>query len=186
MIATDEPPEPAPYHEQVPSWLPPDRAEGYINYLQQYTHNINLLRYLLDVGDDAHVRTVDLDADGVTGVVVLDLAGVRGTVESGSVAYHHWEEHTQVYLQKGWVHVWSPPLFTQPAQSRVEIYEGGAHHRYTYPLAEPLSAWHYREEAAFFVRALRSGEPFPSSGDDTLTDVRLYEEIYRLYLGLTD
>src|SRR5207245_11374045 len=41
-----------------------------------------------------------------------------------------------------------------------------------------LTAWHYREEATFFVRALRSGEPFPLSGDDTLTDVRLYEELY--------
>jgi predicted dehydrogenase len=83
------------------------------------------------------------------------------------------------------VHVWSPPLFTRPAQSRVEIYESGAHHSYTSPLAEPLTAWHYREEAAFFIRALRSGEPFPSSGDDTLADVRLYEEIYRQHLGLT-
>src|SRR5919199_786413 len=128
MIVTDEPPEPAPYNEHLPSWLPLDRAAGYVSYLQQYTHNINLLRYLLDVGDDVRVRTVDLDPDGVTGVVVLDLAGVRGVVESGSLAYHHWEEHTQVYFQKGWVHVWSPPLFTQPAQSRVEIYEGGAHH----------------------------------------------------------
>src|SRR5205085_10571323 len=81
MIATDEPPEPAPYKEQLPSWLPLDQAAGYIGYLQQYTHNINLLRYLLDVGDHAHVRTVDLDPDGLTGVVVLDLAGARGVVE---------------------------------------------------------------------------------------------------------
>src|SRR5439155_17212932 len=111
MIATDEPLPPAPYSEQLPAWLPEAAAKGYIGYLQQYTHNINLLRYLLDAGDDARVRIVDLDADGMTGVVVLDLAGVRGVVESGSLAYHQWEEHTQVYFQKGWVHVWSPPLF---------------------------------------------------------------------------
>ncbi|HKO20401.1 MAG TPA: hypothetical protein VJU82_16100, partial [Acidobacteriaceae bacterium] len=90
------------------------------------------------------------------------------------------------YFQKGWVHVRSPALFTRPAQSRIEIYEGGAHHRYTSPLAEPLTAWHYREEAVFFIRALRSGEPFLSSGDDTLTDVRLHEEIYKKYLGFTN
>jgi hypothetical protein len=55
MIVTDEPPEPAPYNEHLRSWLPPDRAAGYVSYLQQYTHNINLLRYLLDVGDDVRV-----------------------------------------------------------------------------------------------------------------------------------
>ena len=43
----------------------------------QYTHNINLLRLFLNSGDDARVRTVDLDDDGYTGVVTLDMNGVR-------------------------------------------------------------------------------------------------------------
>jgi hypothetical protein len=29
---------------------------------------------------------------------------------------------------------------------------------------------------------VRSGEPFRSTGADTLTDVRLFEEIYRVFL----
>jgi hypothetical protein len=52
---------------------------------------------------------------------LLDLVGVRGAVESGSLAYHHWEEHTQVYVQKGWVHDWSPPLITRPAQASLSV-----------------------------------------------------------------
>ncbi len=187
MMRTDEPLAPAPYADYLPAWLPREKAKEYINYLQQYTHNINLLRYLLDAGDAAHVRGVDLDADGMTGLVVLDLAGTRGVIESGSTAFHDWDEHTQIYFERGWVHVWSPPLFTRPAQSRIEIYEragGEGRGCYTYPVAEPRVAWHFREEAAFFVRALRTGEPFPSSGEDTLTDVRLYEEIYQRYLGI--
>ena len=187
MMRTDEPLAPAPYADYLPAWLPREKAKEYINYLQQYTHNINLLRYLLDAGDAAHVRGVDLDADGMTGLVVLDLAGTRGVIESGSTAFHDWDEHTQIYFERGWVHVWSPPLFTRPAQSRIEIYEragGEGRGCYTYPVAEPRAAWHFREEAAFFVPALRTGEPFPSSGEDTLTDVRLYEEIYQRYLGI--
>ncbi len=183
QISTDEKPEPASYAEQLPAWLPLEKAPGYLGYLQQYTHNVNLLRYLLDAGDKVRVRAVDLNDDGMTGVVSLDLAGTRAVLESGSLAYHAWEEHTQVYFQRGWVHVWSPPLFTKPAQSRVEIYEGGDHHTYRYPIPQPATAWHYREEAAFFVRALRTGEPFRSSGEDTLTDVRLFEEIYRRHLA---
>ena len=55
---------------------------------------------------------------------------------------------------------------------------------YQYPVTAPLTAWHYREEAAFFVRALRTGEPFLASGEDTLTDVCLYEEIYKRHIGI--
>jgi predicted dehydrogenase len=186
MITTDEPVTPASYAEQLPAWLPAEHAPAYIGYLQQYTHNINLLRYLLGADGDVCVRTVDLDPDGMTGVIVLDVAGVRAVVESGLMSYHSWDEHTQVYFQKGWVHAWAPPFFVKPTQSRLEIYEGGDAPIYQSPVVEPLTAWPYREEAAFFIQALRTGEPFRSSGEDTLTDVRLFEEIYRRHLGIED
>jgi predicted dehydrogenase len=101
------------------------------------------------------------------------------------LAYHQWDEHTQVYFEKGWVHAWAPPFFVKPSQARVECYEGEPQPTYRYPIAQPAQAWPYQEEAAFFVQALRSGEPFRSSGEDALTDVRLFEEIYRQFLHLT-
>jgi predicted dehydrogenase len=184
MIRTDEVAPPAEYMDQLPDWLPAEHAQKYVGYLQQYTHNINLLRFLLDAGEQTRVRGVDLDQDGMTGLVTLDLAGVRGVIESGSTAFHDWDEHTQIYFQKGWIHVWTPTLFTNPAQARVEIYEGGERPGYHYPVAKPETAWHFREEARTFVHAVRTGAPFLSSGEDTLTDIRLYEEIYRRHLGI--
>ncbi|MEA3345864.1 MAG: Gfo/Idh/MocA family oxidoreductase [Chloroflexota bacterium] len=65
METTEEPKPEAP--PVLPEWLPPGFAKGYLSYLQQYTHNINLLRWLLDAGDDVTVRHVDLDEDGYTG-----------------------------------------------------------------------------------------------------------------------
>jgi len=183
MITTDEPIAPTARAALLPDWLPEQRAKSYVSYLQQYTHNVNLLRYLLDART-TRVRAVDFNDDGTTGLVVLDLDGVRGVIESGSMNFHRWDEHTQVYFQKGWIHAWAPPFFFKPAQSVVQIYEGGRPSaQYTSPVAEPQTAWPYREEAAFFLRALRNDEPFPSSGEDTLTDVRLFEEIYRRYLS---
>jgi predicted dehydrogenase len=119
LITTDEPPEPAPYDAWVPPWVPRDRTEGYIDYLQNFCHNINLLRYLLEVGDDARVLSADFDADGLTGVVVLDLAGVRSVVESADIAFHHFParscgmeaEHSscdrsrRLLLQNQWEHL---------------------------------------------------------------------------------
>ncbi len=186
LIATDEKAPPYSYTGLVPAWLPPDKVPGYIDYLQNFTHNINLLRYFLGSGAAVGVHSATFGDDGMTGVVVLNLAGVPCTVESADIAFHYYDDHTQVYFQNGWVHAWAPPLFQRAAQSRVEIYEGGAAHRYTYPLADPLDAWQYREEAAHFVHALRSGAPFRSSGEDTLPDVQLYEQIYRHYLGRAD
>lgn len=182
MNVSDEPMPPAPYLEQLPAWLPADMSSNYVLYLQQYTHNVNLLRFLLDAGNEVSVRSVDLDRDGMTGIVILNVGGTRCVIESGSMDFHTWDEHTQIYFQKGWIHTWASPLFIKPTQARIEVYEGGKTPSYNYPVASPLTAWNYREEAALFVKALRSGEPFPSSGEDTLTDVQLFEELYQLYL----
>lgn len=134
---------------------------------------------------------MDLDADGYTGVVVLSMGGVRCVLETGQLRYHRWDEHTQLYFQRGWVHTWAPPLLLRNAVAEVEIYrcdergapgmpgERGVQHTITRPLPEPRWSWAYKREAAHFIECLRSGEPFRSSGEDTRTDVRVFEEIYR-------
>lgn len=181
MDATDEPmpPSPAP---RVPDWLPPEWVNPYLGYLQQYTHNINLLRWFLDASDQAQARVVDLDADGYTGIVVLDMAGVRAVLESGRLSYYAWDEHTQVYFREGWVRTVAPPLLQRNSPASVEIYRGGKAHSFTQPLPEARWSWSYKREAEAFVRAVLHDEPIRTSGRDTLTDVRLFEDIYRIYL----
>ena len=192
---SDEAPPPAPTEQNLPAWLPENRAVAYVNFLQQYTHNINFLRYVLDVESRARVRYVNLAQDGYTGVVVLELDGIRATLETGNLRFHRWDEHTQVYFERGWVHTWAPPLLQRNTVAEVEIYrsdqggapgqlgEFGVQHTTTRVIPEPRWAWSYRLEAAHFVDHLLSGEPFASGGEDTLTDVRLFEEIYRQWLN---
>ncbi len=178
ILRSDEPMPPAPV--TGPAWLPAEHLSAYIGYLQQYTHNVNLMRWLLDAGDNAHVRIVDLDDDGYTGVVILEIAGVRCILESGRVSHYAWDEHTQVYFRHGWVKVWSPPLLQRNAPARVEIYRGGAEQVFQQPI--PPLTWSYRQEAAHFIACLQSGADFGSSAEDTRTDVRLFEEIFRAHL----
>jgi predicted dehydrogenase len=171
-------------YENLPAWLPGEVGGFYVSLLQEWTHHVNLLRFLLGAGDKARVRTVDLGEDPFGGVVVLELAGVRSVVEIGATQHHRYEEHTQIYFERGWVKVQPPMFFVRPSQSTVEIYEGASRHVYHHPIPEPFDAWPYREEAAAFVASVRSGEPSRSGGEDTVTDVRLFEDIFRHHLGL--
>ncbi len=166
----------------VPDWLPEGRQGSYLGYLQQWTHNINLMRWLLDAGDDAHVRAVDLDNDGMTGVVILEIAGIRAVLESGSLSHYRWDEQTQVYFQSGWVKADAPPLLLRQVPADVEIYKAGATQEFTRILPQPAWTWSYKREAEHFIQCVQTALPFDSSASDTLTDVRLFEEIYRAWL----
>lgn len=184
-IATEEPLVPRDHFEHLPEWLPREAELLYVGVLQNWTHKVNLLRYLLDAGDAAHVRTTDLDLEAELGVVVMEIDGVRAVLEIGVTEHHHWDEHTQVYFERGWVRVQAAAAFVRPSQSQVEIYDGGEHHVYHHPLPEPLDAWPYSEEAAAFIESVRTGAQSRSGGDDTLVDVRIFEEIFRYHLGLS-
>lgn len=49
----------------VPDWMPENRTQGYLGYINDFTHNLNLARWMLDAGDNAHVKYVDLNSDGL-------------------------------------------------------------------------------------------------------------------------
>ena len=180
MDGTDEPKPSAP--QKFPAWLPEKWRGPYIGYLQQYTHNINLMRWFLDAGDNVTVKAVDLDENGYTGVVIFDMAGIRVTLETGHVSHYRWDEHSQLYFQNGWIHTWAPPLLLKNTPAEVEIYRAGETQEISRPIPRPSWTWAYYREAEHFIANLRNPEPFRSSAEDTLTDVRLFEDIYRIFI----
>lgn len=182
MEVTDEPKPSIP--AKGPDWLPQEWLGSYLGYLQQYTHNINLMRWFLDAGDQVKVKVVDLDKNGYTGVVILDMAGIRVTLESGGISHYRWDEHSQIYFEHGWIHTWAPPLLLKNTPAEVEIYRAGEIQEFERPVPKPRWTWSYRREAEYFIANVRNNEPFRSSGEDTLNDVRLFEEIYKIFLNL--
>lgn len=181
FITTDEPY--PPVTASFPDWLPEANQNGYLGYLQQYTHNVNLVRWFLDAGQQVSVKSVDLDANGVSGIVVLDVNGVRVVIESGGLPYEGWDEHTQIYFEKGWMKTNAPPLLLKNVPATVELYRGDQPHKATTSLfpAEGRT-WSYREEMRHFVQCVQTGAPFRSPAADTIADVRTFEEIYQRYL----
>jgi predicted dehydrogenase len=179
LSGSAEPAPPSP--DECPDWLPERLRGSYLGYLQQWTHNLNLLRFFLgDTDGNSRVTSVQLDPDGMTGVVVLDVAGTRAIIESAYIRFHGWDEHTQIYFEKGWLKTHAPPLMQKQTPATVQIYraaEAGRSPSLTEEFATP--AWSYRQEAEHFLTCVRSGEPFRSPGEDALHDVRLFEEIYR-------
>jgi len=184
VSTSDEPQPSAPAEEECPAWLPAHRRDAYLGYLQQLTHNVNLLRFFLDDTErTASVRTVELDADGYTGIVVLDIGGTRAVIESAYSRHHSWDEHTQIYFEGGWLKTHAPALMQKEVPASVEIYRAGTDGNLPQKTEEFAPAsWSYREEAKHFLAGVQNGEPFRSNALDTMHDVGLFEEIYRAFL----
>jgi predicted dehydrogenase len=184
LIRTDESVEPIAAEELLPDWLPADGRRGYVGYLQQYTHQVNLLRFLLDAqsADDVLVTNVDLSADGYTGLVTLQIKGVRCVIESASTKFHGWDENLHVFFEGGWIRSTPGLLFSRPSTNDIEVYESGENGGIHYPATPVSQSWHYRAEAEHFLQCLQTGTEFDSPGSDALIDVGIFETIYQKFM----
>jgi predicted dehydrogenase len=184
LIRTEESVEPVALEELLPAWLPNEFLRGYIGYLQQYTHQVNLLRFLLDAqsADDVTVTNVDLSSDGYTGLVTLQIKGVRCVIESASTKFHGWDENLHLFFEGGWIRSAPGLLFSRPSTNEIEVYESGDKAGIRYPGAPVNQAWHYRAEAEHFLNCLQTGAEFDSPGSDALIDVGIFENIYQKFM----
>jgi len=184
ISTSKEAPPPSPTDAECPAWLPPQWRDAYLNYLQQWTHNVNLLRFLLDdTARTARVAAVELDDDGYSGLVVLDIGGTRAVVESAYSRFHAWDEHTQIYFEGGYLKTQAPALMQKEVPATVEIYRAAQDDKPAQKIEEfAPPSWSYREEAKHFLHGVQTGEPFASDALDTLHDVGLFEDIYRIFL----
>lgn len=186
---TDEPvPPPTGADALWPAWLPAGHRQGYVNYLQQYTHNVNLLRWFLNgTADNTVVKATQLGPDGVSGVVLLTMNGVPCTIESGWLPGHTWDEHTQIYFQKGWVRTEAPPLLLRNSSATVELYRAERDEKQRTQIhPADRNKWCYAAEFTHFVECLQTGQPFRSPAADALHDVAILEDIYRLHTGILE
>jgi predicted dehydrogenase len=183
--AMDQTDEPYPACASAfPSWMPERNRDGYLGYLQQYTHNINLMRWFLGTGAP-RVLSTHLDAkDGWRGVVVLEFIGVTASLESGWIDYQGWDEHTQLFFDNGWVRTEAPPLLLKNVPASVEVYQGKGADGKTTTSTFPAGgrSWAYTEEMRHFVAAVLAGTPFTSPAADAMEDVRTLEAIYRMHV----
>jgi predicted dehydrogenase len=184
LIRTEESLAPTAVEELLPEWLPKEFRRGYISYLQQYTHQVNLLRFLLGAqsADDVAVTNVDLSADGYTGLVTLQIKGVRCVIESASTNFHGWDENLHLFFQGGWIRSTPGLLFSRPSTNEIEVYESGENAGIRYPAAAVNQSWHYRAEVEHFLECLQTGTEFDSPGLDALIDVRIFETIYQKFM----
>jgi predicted dehydrogenase len=175
---------PPPSPDECPDWLPAAWKDAYLGYLQQWTHNLNLLRFFLDdTAGTARVDDVHLGEDGMTGVVVFNINGTRAVVESAYLGFTPGKStrsstsraagsrpRRRPLMQKNTPATWKSTLGARWPES-------ATHAR----VRRPAVGLPRGSEA--LPRGVALDEPFDSSASDTLTDVRLFEEIYREFLS---
>ncbi len=174
-ISTDEAiPGYVPDREVVLDWIPAPRREDYARFVNVFSHNINLLRFLF--GDGFAIDHVNLSRRHA-GLVVLDRGEFLCVLEAGHYENHGWSETLDVYFERGHVKIYPPPALLRNVAARVEVYHGGGKNQTVWH--EPAWSWSFKRQAEAFVDAALRRAPMLSAGEDCVEDMRIIEAIWR-------
>ena len=167
--------------EPSPTDLDNDGYAKYVEFVNYYIHQVNLLRHFLGVR--YHVSYAD-----PSGVVFAALSDedVPGVIEmSPYVTTLDWQESVLVAFERGYVKVELPSPMAFNRAGRVELLSdpgNGAVPR----VVRPQMPWDHamRSQARNFIAAVRGERPPMCTADEALEDLRVAREYLHLWKGL--
>jgi predicted dehydrogenase len=159
----------------VPDWLPADWHKPFASYVNTYSHNTNLLRYLF--GATPKIEYVNLTRQAAQ-LAVFNFGVFSATLETGRSSNRSWDEVTEVFFADGRLTLRTPPALLKNVPATVELYRAGK----TQEIVSPQSAWtwSFRRQAQAFVDDILGNRESLASGGDALQDLHLIEDIWRM------
>ena len=160
----------------APDWVPKENIRDFAAYVNTYSHNTNLLRYLFDSMPTAEYVHFSRQA---ARLAVLDFGPFLASLETGRSSYRFWDETTDIFFHDGRLRIVTPPALLRNVPATVELYKAGEVQEITLPQCQ--WSWAFRRQAEAFVNDVLSGQPSVNSGADALLDLRLAEEMWGLH-----
>lgn len=176
FVMTPEPrPEGLELWPVAPDWLAAERAEEYAWFLNVFSHDLNLLRYLL--GGTPEPRAVDFRRRNGR-VALFDHQGVPVVLSFGEQQGTDWCEGIEASFERGRLRLDLPSPLAREETAHVSLTRGRA----TTTLDTGWS-WAFRRQADAFVDDCRFGRTPLASGADSIEDLRLAEHLWRIALS---
>jgi predicted dehydrogenase len=124
FIGTGETPPPNEgFVPRSPSWMTDAQQSTFNTYMNIFSHNMNLIRYLFP--GKLEVKAALLRENMLNQCTVMESEGVIVNLYGVSAQSDHWEEKTEVYFERGWVRVMTPCPMEMQASADVEVYAAG-------------------------------------------------------------
>ena len=180
-VVTDErAPEVSDHWPVAPDWLPKARELDFAAFVNTYSHNTNLLRYLF--GQTPTVEAVHFGNMGGR-VAILNFGEFVATLETGRSSSRGWDEVTEVHFADGSLTLKTPPALLKNVPAVVELYKAGDIQQISSPQCG--WTWAFRRQSEAFVADILDRRASTASGADALEELRLHEAMWRMEIGRT-
>jgi predicted dehydrogenase len=150
--------------------MPGAMRPGYDNFLNVFSHIINLARYVL--GTSPAVAESTIESSGAA-TVTLDFDGIACALQLANGSEGVWREGLSIAFEQGALTIELPPPFAEQ-EAEVILDQQGQRTR----LSRGKS-WAFRRQADAFVADIVEQRTPLASGADSVADIALAEAIWQ-------
>jgi predicted dehydrogenase len=150
--------------------MPGAMRPGYDNFLNVFSHIINLARYLL--GSSPALAESNVETSGAA-AVTLDFDGVACPLQLVNGSEGVWREGLCIEFEHGALTIELPPPF---AEQEAEVVLDQQGQRTRLPRDK---SWAFRRQADAFVADMVARRTPLASGEDSVADIALAEAIWK-------
>ncbi len=163
--------------ERSPAWMTKEQVRAYMDFINYYIHQVNLIRYLLN--EDYSVEYVDSSGRIL---VAKSNSGIAIVLEMGTYqVVNEWHEFYEVFFDKGKIKLSLPAPLARQHAGEVEIYKNkGKNSLYQKPVI--VQKWSMLEQARFFIDAVRNKKRPISPASDAVKDLQIAEDYVKKLL----
>ncbi|WP_262048962.1 Gfo/Idh/MocA family protein [Bradyrhizobium sp. Bra78] len=153
-----------------PDWMPIAMRPGYDNFLNVFSHIINLARHVL--GPSPAVAESSVEVSGAARLT-LDFDGVGCVLELANGSEGAWREGLTINFERGAVTIELPAPFAGEEAQIILDCDG----RLTRLPRE--KSWAFRRQADAFVSDIIERKAPLASGEDSIVDIALAEAVWK-------
>ncbi|MEZ2141634.1 Gfo/Idh/MocA family oxidoreductase [Bradyrhizobium sp. DN5] len=153
-----------------PDWMPSAMRPGYDNFLNVFSHIINLARYVL--GRSPTIAEGTVETSGAARIT-LDFDGIACTLDLVNGSEGAWREGLTINFERGALTIELPPPFAEE-EARVILDHDGESTQLV-----RATSWAFRRQADAFVSDIVERRIPLASGQDSVTDIALAEAIWK-------
>lgn len=161
----------------APEWTPEQWESEYHRYLNTFCHNLNLLRYFLE--STPKIEYTELSKKKGQ-IVVMNYGDFRAVLETKNYNDDGWDEITEIFFENGCLQIKTPPQQLMNVAAKIILYKRIGNDHVLIP--NNGWTWSFKRQAAAFISDLSSNNENLSSGEDSLKDLLLAENIWKDWL----
>ena len=161
-------------YDPVPESMDRKTFDLYVEFVNYYIHQVNLMRYLFD--EPYYVRYAEKSK---LLMVVESYSGIPGVIEMAPYRTDSdWQEKAVVFFERGFIEICLPAPLAINRSGRVNIYRDTPEPASTSPCLPPVSAM-YRQ-ATNFVKSVIGEEKPACTAREALEDLRIARDYIRM------